>query len=90
MRPLLPPNLDRSSSLTVGCYDTLPKTRWPTSGRVSNFGSDLSSTYNGHLVCIHDDTVDRTTNGTGKVAEMTVLGKFVATVGTIGQADIYH
>jgi glycerophosphoryl diester phosphodiesterase len=29
-------------------------------------------TQDGHLVCIHDATVDRTTNGTGAVAEMTL------------------
>lgn len=33
---------------------------------------DIHETYDGHLVCIHDDAVDRTTNGTGVVAEMTL------------------
>ncbi len=36
------------------------------------FEFDVARTKNGHLVCIHDDTVDRTTNGKGKVAEMTL------------------
>ena len=34
------------------------------------FEFDVQRTKDGHLVCIHDVTVDRTTNGTGKVAEM--------------------
>jgi glycerophosphoryl diester phosphodiesterase len=32
---------------------------------------DVRSTKDGHLVLMHDDTVDRTTNGTGAVSEMT-------------------
>jgi glycerophosphoryl diester phosphodiesterase len=33
---------------------------------------DVRRTADGHIVVIHDDTVDRTTNGRGKVAEMTL------------------
>lgn len=36
------------------------------------FEFDVQRTKDGHLVCIHDDTVDRTTNGTGKVAALTL------------------
>lgn len=36
------------------------------------FEFDVTRTSDGHLVCIHDDTVDRTTNGHGKVTEMTL------------------
>lgn len=36
------------------------------------FEFDVARTSDGHLVCIHDDTVDRTTNGQGKVAETTL------------------
>ncbi len=36
------------------------------------FEFDVERTKDGHLVCIHDSTVDRTTNGTGKVAELTL------------------
>jgi glycerophosphoryl diester phosphodiesterase len=36
------------------------------------FEFDVQKTRDGHLVCIHDDTVDRTTNGRGKLAEMTL------------------
>ena len=32
--------------------------------------TDIHMTRDGHFVCIHDKTVDRTTNGTGQVAEM--------------------
>lgn len=33
---------------------------------------DVRTTRDGALVCLHDDTVDRTTDGTGKVAELTL------------------
>lgn len=33
---------------------------------------DLKRTQDGHLVLMHDETVDRTTNGTGRVDEMTL------------------
>jgi len=33
------------------------------------FEFDVQRTHDGALVCIHDDTLNRTTNGTGKVAE---------------------
>ncbi len=36
------------------------------------FEFDVSRTSDGHLVCIHDNTVDRTTNGTGQVAALTL------------------
>ncbi len=36
------------------------------------FEFDVQRTKDGHLVCIHDDTVDRTTDGSGKVSEMTL------------------
>ncbi len=34
--------------------------------------TDLHQTRDGTIVCIHDDTVERTTDGRGKVAEMTL------------------
>lgn len=34
------------------------------------FEFDVERAKDGHLVCIHDSTVDRTTNGTGKVADL--------------------
>ena len=33
---------------------------------------DVHKTKDGHLVCIHDDKVDRTTDGTGLIAEMSL------------------
>jgi glycerophosphoryl diester phosphodiesterase len=36
------------------------------------FEFDVEQTKDGHLVCIHDNTVDRTTNGKGKVADLTL------------------
>lgn len=36
------------------------------------FEFDVQRTRDGHLVCIHDTTVDRTTNGNGNVAAMTL------------------
>ncbi len=36
------------------------------------FEFDVQQTKDGHLVCIHDSTLDRTTDGTGKVAEKTL------------------
>ena len=36
------------------------------------FEFDVERTKDGRLVCIHDNTVDRTTNGTGKVSELTL------------------
>ena len=44
---------------------------------VDQIETDVRITRDGELVCIHDATVDRTTNGTGKVAEMT-LGELKA------------
>lgn len=36
------------------------------------FEFDVERTRDGHLVCIHDSTVDRTTDGTGKVSDLTL------------------
>ena len=36
------------------------------------FEFDVERTKDGHLICIHDGMVDRTTNGTGKVSELTL------------------
>lgn len=36
------------------------------------FEMDVEKTSDGQLVCIHDDTVDRTTDGTGYVSELTL------------------
>lgn len=36
------------------------------------FEFDVQRTKDGHLVCVHDDTLDRTTNGKGLVSELTL------------------
>ncbi len=36
------------------------------------FEFDVQRSKDGHLVCIHDSTLNRTTNGSGKVAELTL------------------
>lgn len=36
------------------------------------FEFDVEKTRDGHLVCLHDSTVDRTTDGTGRVSELTL------------------
>lgn len=36
------------------------------------FEVDVRRSKDGHLVCVHDDTVDRTTNGHGPVSELTL------------------
>lgn len=38
----------------------------------TGFEFDVQKTKDGHLVCVHDDTVNRTTNGKGKVSELTL------------------
>lgn len=39
---------------------------------VDQLETDIHLTKDGHLVLIHDNTVDRTTNGTGRVCDMTL------------------
>ncbi|CAD5896480.1 putative Glycerophosphodiester phosphodiesterase [Carnobacterium maltaromaticum] len=34
--------------------------------------TDVHVTSDGHWVCMHDDTIDRTTNGTGKISQFTL------------------
>ena len=36
------------------------------------FEVDVQRSRDGHLVCVHDTTVDRTTNGTGRVSDLTL------------------
>src|SRR5688572_3178594 len=36
------------------------------------FELDIRRTKDGHLICIHDDDVRRTTNGNGKVGDLTL------------------
>lgn len=38
----------------------------------TGFEFDVRRSQDGHLVCVHDDTVDRTTNGKGRVTDLTL------------------
>jgi len=51
--------------------NTLRAMRRAMSLGVDQIETDVQLTRDGHLVLMHDPTVDRTTNGTGKVAELT-------------------
>lgn len=52
--------------------NTLPGFRYAMELGLESIEFDVRMTVDEHLVVIHDDSVDRTTNGTGKVAEMTL------------------
>ena len=39
---------------------------------VTNVELDLQLTFDGHLIVMHDLTVDRTTNGSGTVSDLTL------------------
>ncbi|CAN5601175.1 glycerophosphodiester phosphodiesterase family protein [soil metagenome] len=53
--------------------NTLPGFRYATGIGLSAIEFDVCLTANEELVVIHDDSVDRTTNGSGRVAELTLL-----------------
>lgn len=52
--------------------NTLASMRWALAIGVDGVEFDVHRTRDGHLVVIHDATVDRTTDGTGRVADMTL------------------
>lgn len=52
--------------------NTVPGFRYAISLGLSAIEFDVRMTADGHLVVIHDETVDRTTNGTGRVADLTL------------------
>lgn len=60
-----------------GRSDIAPENTIPAYELAGDFGYwggevDIQKTKDGHFVCIHDGTVDRTTNGTGSVANLTL------------------
>ena len=59
-----------------GLDDTYPENTLPAFEAALDLGMgvefDLAMTSDQHLVVIHDDTVDRTTNGTGMAAQMSL------------------
>ena len=52
--------------------NTLEAFRLAAASGALGLETDVHMTLDGHVVAIHDDTVDRTTNGTGLVREMTL------------------
>ena len=53
-----------------------PENTLPAFGAVKKYGGkyfecDVQLSSNGDMICIHDSTIDRTTNGTGNVADLT-------------------
>lgn len=59
-----------------GCMDTHPENTLPAFQEAIRLGAhmiefDVQLTKDSVMVLMHDDTVDRTTNGTGKVSELT-------------------
>lgn len=75
------PPLPHSKHKTVviahrGNHTNVPENTLASTREAINCGADyvevdLRTTKDGHLIAIHDAKVDRTTNGTGKVADMT-------------------
>jgi len=57
---------------TIAPENTLPAFRLSAKMGFGYVETDIQSTSDGHLVCIHDYTVDRTSDGTGNVADMTL------------------
>ena len=52
--------------------DTVPAFRWVLEQGADGFETDFQPTRDGVLVSLHDGTLDRTTTGTGPVAERTI------------------
>ena len=50
------------------------------------FEFNVARTKDGHLICIHDNTVDRTTNGEGKVSDFAELAEHI--VGCAAQSTL--
>ena len=57
---------------TIAPENTLPAFRLSAKMGFGYVETDIQKTADGELVCIHDYTVDRTSNGTGNVADMTL------------------
>lgn len=60
-----------------GEWRDYPENSIPAILKAAEYGAeiieiDLKRTADGHLVLVHDETVDRTTNGTGKVSALTL------------------
>jgi len=68
---------DRGLCAHRGAMDTHPENTLAAFREAVRLGAhmieiDVRMTKDGHLVILHDETVDRTTNGTGKISELTL------------------
>lgn len=52
--------------------NTIPSFEAAGVGGAWGIETDIQATSDGYLICMHDTTVDRTTNGTGTIANMTM------------------
>jgi glycerophosphoryl diester phosphodiesterase len=78
-RPALEPNPDPLVIAHRGASDavaehTLPAYLSAIETGVDGLECDVRLTRDGHLVCVHDRTVNRTSNGTGIVSELDLTG----------------
>ena len=67
-----PVNLAHRGASTMAPENTLEAFRMAVAAGAGGLELDVHLTRDGHVVVIHDATVDRTTSGTGAVAEMTL------------------
>jgi glycerophosphoryl diester phosphodiesterase len=67
-----PVNLAHRGASALAPENTIKAFRLATEAGAGGLELDVHMTRNGHIVVIHDATVDRTTNGTGAVSEMTL------------------
>src|SRR5215210_2034266 len=66
-----PVNLAHRGASASAPENTLEAFRIAVEAGAGGLELDVHLTRDGHVVVIHDDTVERTTGGTGSVAEMT-------------------
>lgn len=71
-KPARPLVLAHRGGAALAPEDTLAAFRNAISMGVDLIELDVQRTQDGHLVVMHDATVDRTTNGTGRVADLTL------------------
>ena len=67
-----PANLAHRGASALAPENTMEAFRIAVEEGAGGLELDVHLTRDGHVVVIHDETVDRTTNGTGAVSEMTI------------------
>ena len=65
-------NIAHRGGSALGPENTLEAMQLSVDAGVKVVEFDLFMTSDGHLIIIHDETVDRTTNGTGRIQDMTL------------------